>query len=135
MNARIRAKRILEPLRGFRYIENENEGPAGEGPAGACTRTLGGIIGCYDNVREENGRIWIYEDGLVWCTENERQSIHFDEIVQVFSRGEKRSVEIKLIKNNGQVLVWPFDGNDGTHFESLEMLRFLDRVMSDRRQP
>lgn len=128
MNVRIRIKRILEPLRGFRYVKNETEAPVDLRSA-----NLGRVIGCYDNEEKESGDIWIYEDGLMWQMKNELHPVRFDEIAQVVVPNEKRSVHLHFVKGNGQVLIWPFDGNDGMHFDSLEMVRFLDRVMADIR--
>jgi hypothetical protein len=128
MNTLVRVKRILGPLKRFEYITGDHV-PALD----ISLEALGDVIGRYKNTSSGNGDIWIYANGLAWLVDVDAQLILFNEIEKVvIPNGKKDSVKIDLIKSDGQVLALPVDGNDGLRFDSLEMVRFLDRVLQDK---
>jgi len=95
---------------------------------------LGEPVGYYRNPGDQRGEvIGIFENGLGWIDGAHEITLLFSEIESVNLPNEKESLELVLNLQDGRQLRMPVNGQRGRFFDSLEVLRFLDRVLQDKR--
>jgi hypothetical protein len=125
MKTSIRAQRILGHLANYKKFDPQ------------ATRSLlsisylGEPLGLYENIFILDNDIGIFSDGLVWFKNEDIIPIRFSEIVSTSLPNEKDSKAICLVLNTGKSMSIPFTGGADNFSDSLEILRFLDRVMND----
>jgi hypothetical protein len=125
MNTYTRVYRILSRLSSFRQIETADRGIIEQ-----IKGRLGKPLGCYQNPPPSQEVIYILEDGLLLFSISKVSLIEYSSIRNVSIDG-KNALEISIITNDGEEILLQVKGNDGKFFDSLEMLRFLDRVIAD----
>jgi hypothetical protein len=76
----------------------------------------------------------VFADGMSWTEAEGEISVRFAEIVDVSLPREKQSEALSLRLNDGRELRLPIRGRRGRCYDSLEFLRFLDRVREDGRR-
>jgi len=125
MNPRSRAHRILRHLP--RYVAADNPLT----PIAGRTEDLGKMIGVYQNPEPEGERIEIWDNGICWMKNGNLNIVMYDDLSSAIIPDEKNS-EFLIIatKSDGKMLL-PVRGVDGKFRDSLEMLRFFDRVIDD----
>ncbi len=122
MNAKIRAHRILRHLKNY-------QDAASNSLLSAEASSLGQIIGVYRNLDGIN--VFIYADGISWKNNRLTNQIRYLQIEAIKLPNSLRSKSLIVWLVDGTSHEVPFDGNDGKTFDSLEVLRFLERVRSD----
>ena len=128
MNAAIRAHRILAALTNYQKAEQ-----AYDWPVTLPASHLGGPIGYYRNSGVDGEVIGIFANGLAWIEGAHSVELLFTDIAEVTLPSGKESEGLLLkMRNDGQLKL-PVKGQRGKFFDSMEMLRFLDRVMQDLR--
>jgi len=90
---------------------------------------LGKSIGFYRNPGPEGEVIGIFADGLAWYEGGQSIELCFAEVSEVTLPREKESEGLLLNMQDGKQIWLPVKGQRGRFFDSMEMLRFLDRVM------
>lgn len=129
MNVEIRAKRVLSVLPNYQ--------PAPEvavaGPA--VSETCGRLLGRYRNTDTDVDALWFYETAVIWSASAGTIEIPFKEIDHVTLPAEKESEGLMLKMRDGRNISLPVRGKSGRFFDSMEMLRFFDRVLADLRSP
>jgi len=129
MNAAIRAHRILAALANYQKAEYANDWLAK-----LADDRLGKLIGCYRNPVPQVDVIGIFTNGLAWLDNGGHEiTIPFAEIIEVTLPAGKESEGLLLRTQDGRQLQLPIRGQRGRFFDSMEVLRFLDRVMGDLR--
>jgi hypothetical protein len=128
MNAMVRAHRILAALANFRRATAEDE-PITKLVDGR----LGESIGTYSNPDSESAVIGIFGNGLAWRQDDHLVEVSFIEISNIELPNGKESDGLLLNMRDGRVFRLPVKGRRGRFFDSMEMLRFLDRVTQDVR--
>jgi hypothetical protein len=94
---------------------------------------LGEPIGYYRNPGEQRGDvIGIFANGLGWVDGAIEITLLFDDIESVELLNEKESLELVLNLRDGRMLRMPINGQRDRFVDSLEVLRFLERVIQDR---
>ena len=126
MNTAIRAHRILSAM-----VNYEKAGEAGSSLCNLTDGRLGEYIGCYRNPGPDGAVIGIFADGLAWHTKGCIFEFNFSDLIEVVLMNGKESEGLLLKARDGRELQLPIKGQRGRFFDSLEMLRFLDRVMQD----
>jgi hypothetical protein len=126
-NVEIRAKRILSALPSYQTAAEISEAA----PAGS--EAFGSLIGRYQNIETEVGTIWFFETAIVWATLSAVIYIPFKEVEHVGLSAEKESEELALKMRDGRDILLPVEGKRGRFFDSMEVLRFFDRVLADLR--
>lgn len=129
MKADVRAHRILSQLSNYKVIGKDNEWPS-KLPNGR----LGDPIGCYRNPGAEGEVIGIFADGVAFFSAGLVVYLRYVDIVKVSLPSGKESEGLLLTIIDGQQIQLPVKGQHGQFFDSLEMLRFFDRVTKDQRE-
>jgi hypothetical protein len=130
MSPSVRAHRILSPLACYQ------EGRADDWQSKVSEEGLGEPIGCYQNPGEENDVIGIFTDGVAWSDKGHTSKVRFANIAEVTLPGGKESEGLLLRAHDGTNFHLPVRGRRGRFYDSLELLRFFDRVIGDlRREP
>ena len=128
MNATIRAKRILTALTTYQKVDAQNfEIPKWVGDG------LGAAIGRYQNDPNQGEDIWIFADGLAWMENGHTHITKYTEISIAKLLTGKESKGFILETVEGHELWFPVTGFRGRFYDSMEMLRFIDRVTQDVR--
>jgi hypothetical protein len=126
MNTAIRAHRILGALENFQkaeHVDNRTTVLAGGG--------LGELIGYYRNPGMQAELIGVFSDGLAWFNGRDSITIRFADLTEVALPSGKESEGLQLKTRDGRQIQLPVRGQRGKFFDSMEMLRFLDRIMQD----
>jgi hypothetical protein len=126
MNVAVRAHRILAALANYQKAEHVNDVLAKLADA-----HLGQLIGCYRNPAPQDEEVGIFSSGLAWFHNGHVVAIPFVEITEVTLPNGKESEGLLLTVQDGRQLQLPIRGQRGRFFDSLAVLRFLDRVMKD----
>lgn len=126
MNTTVRAHRILVALSNYQKAEYMSAALANLGET-----HLGQPIGCYRNPVPQNEEIGIFSDGLAWFHKENVVMIPFARITEVTLPNGKESEGLLLTVLDGQQHQLPIRGQRGRFYDSLAVLRFLDRVMKD----
>lgn len=92
---------------------------------------LGEAIGSYRNPGPEGEVIGIFADGMAWRQSDRSIEIRFADLAQVELPSGKESEGLLLLLRDGRRQQLPVKGQRGRFFDSMEMLRFVDRVMQD----
>lgn len=129
MDTAVRAHRILGAMANYQKASSTDDGL----PRLADGR-LGEPIGCYRNPGPEGEVIGIFADGLVWYEGDRSVELRFTDVTEVMLPSGKESEGLLLNMQDGKQLRLPVKGQRGRFFDSMEMLRFLDRVMQDLRE-
>ena len=129
MNAAIRAHRILAALSNYRKA-----GHADDWPSKSSGEHLGEPIGTYRNPGPQGDVIGIFADGLTWIHSGRAVDLRFTDIAEVMLPNGKESEGLLLKVRDGKQIELPVRGRQGRFFDSMEMLRFLDRVTRDLRE-
>jgi hypothetical protein len=95
---------------------------------------LGEPIGCYRNPEPEGEVIGIFADGLAWYEGGRSVELRFADVSEVNLPSGKESEGLLVNMQDGRQLRLPVKGRRGRFFDSMEMLRFLDRVTQDLRK-
>lgn len=126
MHTAVRAHRILTALTNY-----QEAGKVDDWPAELSGVHLGEPIGWYRNPGPQGDVIGIFADGLGWSQNGQAVDLVFADIVEVTLPSGKESEGLLLMVRDGRQLQLPVKGQRGQFFDSMEMLRFLDRVMQD----
>jgi hypothetical protein len=126
MNTAIRVHRILAALENY-----QNAGQGDDWSSKSFGGHLGDLIGCYRNPDSQNDMVGIFVDGLAWFENSQAVNVRFDDIADVSLLNGKESEGLLLNLLDGKKLQLPVKGHRGRLFDSMEMLRFLDRVIQD----
>lgn len=128
MNVETRARRILSRLSRYRPLDeipdSNNLG----------TLQLGAPIGCYENPGSTNQCIYVFAEGMAWLDEAQLLEVRFSEIAEVRLADDKESEQLMLRLASGSTIYLPIRGKHGRFRDSLEFLRFLDRVLGDQQR-
>lgn len=126
MNTAIRAHRILAALTNYEKVDRESDRLSMFGNAG-----LGELIGCYRNPGPQTEMVGVFDHGLVWTGSGGLITLRFSEIAEASLVSGKESEGLLLTTRDGQQIQLPIKGQRGRFYDSMEMLRFVDRVMQD----
>jgi hypothetical protein len=125
MNVEIRAKRILSALPNYQSATDIASTPPAVPKAG------GGLLGRYRNTETDVDALWFYETAVIWLSSDAVVEIPFKEIERVELPAEKESEGLILKMRGGRDIPLPVRGKRGRFFDSMEVLRFFDRVLAD----
>lgn len=129
MDTSIRAFRILAKLTNYRLAS-----PVDAHLVAHVNGHLGLLIGCYMNPNSVRCSIGIFVQGLAICDGASIVEIPFVDIAEVtLPSGKESDVLILQMRNRSQCLL-PVKGRRGKFLDSMEVLRFLNRVLGDIRQ-
>lgn len=117
MNVEARVKRILIPIQRFK-------------PESGANVYLGSVFGIYNNTPDDES-LTICEKGICWVSHDQEIIIRFKEIEHVSLNNDKSADHISVSMKNGKIINIPVKGKSGKFSDSLEFLRFLDRVIMD----
>ena len=126
----IRSHRILARLTNY-----QKAGDINSDLAKFADVHLGALIGCYRNPAPQSEEVGIFSNGLAWLHNEQMVTVSFVEIKQVTLLNKKESEGLLLTIFDGQQLQLPMRGQHGRFFDSMEVMRFLDRVMQDEKTP
>jgi hypothetical protein len=129
MRTAVRARRVLVALDSYQAADESMDWPIE-----LAREHLGEIIGCYRNPGPRGGTIGIFADGLAWSRDGKVFDFAFEDLEDVTLPDGKDSEELLLRLGNGDELRLPVAGRRGRFRDSMEMLRFLDRVRRDRQK-
>lgn len=129
MDIAVRAHRILGAMANYQKASSTDDWV----PRLADGR-LGEPIGCYRNPGPEGEVIGIFADGLAWYEGGRSVELRFTDVLEVTLPSGKESEGLLLHMQDGKQFRLPVKGRRGRFFDSMEMLRFLDRVMQDLRE-
>ena len=127
MNVEIRAKRILSGLPNYQSAA----GVSVEVPA--VSKACGNFLGRYRNKDSDVDALWFYETAVIWTAPGEKIEIPFKEVDQVTLPAKKESQGLVLKMRDGRNILLPILGKRDHFFDSMEVLRFFDRVLKDLR--
>lgn len=129
MKTAIRAYRILNALANYHQAEHTDFGilALAEG-------RLGDLLGCYRNPAPQEGTIGIFTDGLAWLEAGHPVAIRFSDIVEAELPSGKESQGLVLKLRAGDEVLMPVRGHRGQFYDSMEVLRFMYRVLEDLRK-
>ncbi|WP_429930008.1 hypothetical protein [Agrobacterium vitis] len=91
---------------------------------------IGGLIGLYKNSKPIYQILHIYESGIAWTAEERPNLFLYKDVVDIKLPDGKQSLALQIFTNSGFYIL-PVAGHDEKFFDSLEMLRFLRRVVDD----
>jgi len=129
MNVATRAHRILAMMANYNKAMPTDQWPEKLGDG-----RLGEAIGCYQNPGPEGEVIGIFDEGMVWRDSGCWIELRFTDLAQVELPNGKESEGLLLRLQDGRQLRLPVNGQRGRFFDSMEMLRFVDRVLEDLRR-
>jgi len=129
MTTAIRAHRILAALANYQSAEI-----AGSEIFEPHVPHLGAPVGCYRNPGVAGELVAVFADGLSWTEAEGAIGVRFAEIVDVSLPEGKESEALSLWLSGDRELRLPIRGGLGRCHDSLEVLRFLDRVCEDGRR-
>jgi hypothetical protein len=130
MSAIIRAHRILKKLP--RYVDCRGDSTP---IFSEKFPELGSLIGVYKDREHDSSAISIFENGLSWQQDDTELSIEYKNISSVELPAAKDGRSLVLNRATSDSLTLPITGGDGKFRDSLEFLRFLDRVLADQTMP
>ena len=107
--------------------------PEDEWPLQLSHGQLGEPVGCYRNPGPGGAVIGVFADGLARREGGRSVELRFSDVAEVELPSGKESECLSLRLRDGRQLKLPVKGQRGPFFDSMEMLRFLDRVMHDVR--
>jgi len=124
-----RAYRILLPMKnwvdvrdiGSHFMKNEEF-------------NMGDLIGLYKNTSCSDEDVGVFSNGLVWLVNKSIFRINYKDIHSSFLVNGKKSELILIKKINGDEFFLPIKGCRDKFFDSLEFIRFIDRVVGDLRK-
>lgn len=126
MNASIRAHRILRAMPNYRKASSVDGGLFDLEDV-----RLGDAVGYYQNPGDGEPIIGIFSGGIAWSDNGRSISLRFIDFYEVSLPDGKESKEIMLLMRDGMRYSLPIKGQRANFFDSLEMLRFIDRVLAD----
>ncbi len=126
MNTTVWAHRILNSIPSYKKF-----GDANDWPLKLSSQYLGDPIGRYRNSEFADDVIGIFTNGLVWFEGDNLVELRFSDISELMLVNGKESEGLLLKIRDGRQLQLPVNGQRGRFFDSMEMLRFLDRVIQD----
>lgn len=129
MNVSVRAHRILAALANYRKAEQVNDSLAK-----FADSQLGQLIGSYRNPAPQSEEIGIFSSGLAWFQNEHVITIPFVAITELTLANGKESEGLLLTIFDGRQVQLPIRGQCGRFFDSLTVMRFLDRVTKDLQQ-
>ncbi|WP_421694494.1 hypothetical protein [Aestuariivirga sp.] len=92
---------------------------------------LGQAIGSYHNPGPTGEVVKVYCNGISWKADDNLVKVRFAELTKIEVPIGKESEALLLTLNDGQRLVMPVKGRRCRFLDSMEMLRFLNRVVGD----
>jgi hypothetical protein len=125
MTAPVRAYRILRKLKNYRDVS------AIEDACDELPSELGGLIGSYRNFGQNQAIVWFFSEGIAVTDRNGVEAFSFRDIKKVDLPNEKLSQALSVWLWNGACVNLPIQGGEGKFKDSLEVLRFLQRVLAD----
>lgn len=128
MNATILAHRVLTAIPSYKKFGDMNDWPLK-----LSNQYLGEPIGCYRNSEFSDDVIGVFTNGLVWFEGDNLIELRFSDISELVLVNGKESEGLLLTLQDGRQLQLPVKGQRGRFFDSMEMLRFLNRVIRDLR--
>ena len=124
MNVESRAQRILTHLVGY-VAATDCILPTKINSDGS----LGKLICCYANPGEED--VFIFSEGVAWVDHLSVVEIFYQNILKISAEQSKSTKHIHIKTNDDCSYFMPVVGARGKFLDSMEMLRFLDRIVSD----
>lgn len=128
MNVEIRAKRVLSQLQNYQSAEDIS---AADKPAQSI---YGNLIGRYRNSETDIDALWFFERAVIWEGCDAVTDIPYDEITRIELPFNKNSEWLIIFMQDGIKISLPVRGKRGNFFDSMEVLRFFDRVLANSRK-
>ena len=129
METGIRAKRVLVSLANYQMHDS-----ASDHLRPVIDLGLGRPIGSYCNPEPGHEIVHVFSDGMAWVDNGHENVVRFSEICEMKLSNGKRSEHLILGTEDRRILLLPVKGHRGRLYDSLTMLRFIDRVMEDSRE-
>ena len=107
--------------------------PTDDWPSELADGRLGEAIGCYRNPEPEGEVVGIFADGMAWLESGRSIKLRFVDLAHAELPSGKESEGLLLLLRDGQRQQLPVKGKSGRFFDSMEILRFVDRVLQDVR--
>lgn len=105
--------------------------PTDDWPSKFVDGRLGEAVGCYRNPGPDGEVIGIFAEGMAWRECGRSIEFRFADLTQAELPSGKESEGLLLLLRDGRQQQLPVTGQRGRFFDSMEMLRFVDRVMQD----
>ncbi|XQA62960.1 hypothetical protein ACM9XD_06310 [Xanthomonas sacchari] len=126
MNPYIRARRILRETCNF---ISSAESPAI--PKEFSVVSLGEFIGIYQNKADSVGNVAFFFDGLAWVEDFAIRKIRYDEIKSASVPYGKNDLCVSVQLTSGGEALIPVTGTSGKFFDTMQVIRFISRVVED----
>ena len=126
MNVAVRAHRILNAMANY-----QKASPTDDRLSKLAHERLGAAIGSYRNPGPAGEVVGIFADGMAWREGDRSIEIRFADLAEVALPNGKESEGLSLRLRDGQQQQLPVRGQRGRLRDSMEMLRFVHRVMQD----
>lgn len=75
--------------------------------------------------------VLFFEEGMVFPFDGKAHQVRYEDIDSIRLPDEKKSYEVLVTTKSGQTYEVPIRGKNGNFSDSLEVYRFLSRVLSD----
>lgn len=128
LNVEVRARRTLAGLANYQPVSEVAE------PIPEKSDELGAPIGRYRNTTSDIDALWIFDRGISWFSPQGVVDVPFDKIDRVDLPDIKASEGLAIILKDGQEIYLPVRGRHGRFVDSMEILRFIDRVLAELRE-
>ncbi|NIJ74075.1 MULTISPECIES: hypothetical protein [unclassified Xanthomonas] len=94
--------------------------------------SLGNFLGLYENRAEHVGDIAFFSEGVAWRENMEVLQVKYREILSNSLPHEKKSLCLLIRLSSEREVLMPVTGvKDGRFFDSLQVTRFLNRVVEN----
>lgn len=92
---------------------------------------LGDPIGLYKNESRSEGDVYFFTKGLLLVRGDEGIAIPFERMMQVFCIENDNFIGITILTKDGLGIDIPISGRRGRFRDYFEVIRFLDRIVSE----
>lgn len=123
----MRVHRILKALKNYEHARPQVDALTSP----SRISNLGALLGHYRNSNIEEDVVAIFDQGLSWNDNGNLIVLRFIDIVDVELTDGKKSESLLLKMKGSQAVDLPIKGHHERCYDSLEVLRFLRRVMTD----
>lgn len=131
-----RAHRALRDAPRFQFTSKDSDIPEPYREQMRVNEPLGDLVGLYRNPdAEQPEAILVTEEGLLAMRPGASQWVRFSELESILSpSADSESNDISLRLRSGIVVGLRIAGRDGRFRDVFSFVRFLDRVLEDRKQ-
>ncbi|MFJ9453170.1 MULTISPECIES: hypothetical protein [unclassified Herbaspirillum] len=123
----MRVHRILKALKNYEHAQPQVD----ELTCPSRISNLGALLGYYRNSNIEEDVVAIFDQGLTWNDNGNLIVLRFIDVIDVELTDGKNSESLLLKMKGSQTVDLPIKGRHERCYDSLEVLRFLRRVMTD----